>query len=391
MTLAATKPFRLVAVAGRAAALTLALLLGACGTLSRDAFAPLDRRLAAPVGLSDIRFNASDASAGMTNAGPVRARLEAERGDFTILALSGGGANGAYGAGVIAGWSETGQRPKFDIVTGVSTGALAAPFAFLGPDWDDRLEAAFTSGETEGMISFRALSAFGGPSLFSAAPVRRLVERYVDANLLRAIAAEHARGRRLLVATTNLDAQETTIWDMGAIATRADARAVKLFQDVLVASASIPGVFSPVMIGTDGPTGRLSEMHADGGVMTPFFTVPESMLLWNDDAGGIHRGTIYVLANQRVAPTYGVTRGNLVDILARAFDAMTKASTRTLLAATAAFAERNGLTMLISDIPDDAEARGLDFKASTMRRLFRMGHDRAVAGEAWRPPVTPGP
>jgi hypothetical protein len=375
---------------GRIAALSTLLLLGACGTLSREAFDPATARIATPAALADVRFAASDTDAAMTSAGPIRARIAADKGDFTVLALSGGGANGAYGAGVLAGWTRAGQRPRFDVITGVSTGALAAPFAFLGPDWDARMEAAYTDGGADQLISFKALAPLRGPSLFSAAPIRRLVEAYVDGAMLQAIAAEHARGRRLLVATTNLDSQETTVWDMGAIATRGDADAVKLFQDILVASSSIPGVFPPVIIGADGPAGRFSEMHADGGVMTPFFTVPESMLLWTDPGGGVHRGALYILINGQVGSSFGVTRGSLVGILARSWDAMSKASTRTTLAATVGFADRNGLAVQISEIPDEAQAEGLNFKADNMRRLFRMGYDRALAGKAWHPPDKPG-
>ncbi len=375
----------------RIATLAALLTLGACGTLPRDAFDPGALRGAAPTGLTGVRFAASDAGAAMSNAEPIRARIEADKGDFTVLALSGGGANGAYGAGVLAGWTRTGHRPRFDIVTGVSTGALAAPFAFLGPDWDARMEAAYTDGGTAELLGLKALALFRGPSLFSAAPVRHLVETYVTPTMLKAIAAEHAKGRRLLVATTNLDTQETTVWDMGAIATRGNPEAVKLFQDVLVASASIPGVFPPVMIEMDGPGGHFSEMHADGGVMTPFFTVPESMLLWTDPGGGVHRGALYVLINGQVGGAFGVTKGTLVGILARSWDAMSKASTRTYLAATIGFADRNGLAVRVSEIPDEAEAQGFDFKAANMRRLFRMGYDRALAGDAWHAPDKPAP
>jgi hypothetical protein len=374
----------------RPAALLALLLLGACGTLPRYGFDPAAPRLAAPTELTDVRFAASDTDAAMTTSGPIRARIAADKGDFSVLALSGGGANGAYGAGVLAGWTRAGKRPRFDVVTGVSTGALAAPFAFLGPDWDARMEAAYTGGGADGLISIKALAPLRGPSLFSAAPIRRLVETYVDGAMLQAIAVQHATGRRLLVATTNLDSQDTTVWDMGAIATRGDAYAVRLFQDILVASSSIPGVFPPVIIGADGPAGRVSEMHADGGVMTPFFTVPESMLLWTDPGGGVHRGALYILINGQLGSSFGVTRGSLFGILARSWDAMSKASTRTTLAATVGFADRNGLAVQISEIPDEAEAPGLNFKPENMRRLFRMGYDRAVAGEAWRPPAKPG-
>ncbi|ATQ41569.1 patatin-like phospholipase family protein [Caulobacter mirabilis] len=375
----------------RIAALAGALLLAACGTVSREAFDPIDQRIGAPAGLSDVRYSAADANAAMSKSTIIKERRE-RPGDFNVLALSGGGANGAYGAGVLAGWTAAGKRPQFDVVTGVSTGALTAPFAFLGSQWDDRLKAAYTDGGTEGMISFKAITVFKGPSFFSAAPVRHLVETYVTPEMLKAIAAEHAKGRRLLVATTNLDTQETAIWDMGAIATRAargDNHALELFHNVLVASASIPGVFPPVMIEMDGPSGVFREMHVDGGVTTPFFTVPEAMMLWTDPQGAVHKGNLYVVINGQVGSQFGVTKGNLLGILARSYDAMSKASTRLHLAATAAFAQRNGLTMEVSEIPDEAEAQGLNFKADNMLKLFQMGYDRAAAGEAWRDPAAP--
>lgn len=372
----------------RIAALASALLLAACGTVPREAFDPIDQRIGAPAGLPDVRFSAADAAAAMSKSAIISER-HARPGDFNVLALSGGGANGAYGAGVLAGWTSTGKRPEFDIVTGVSTGALTAPFAFLGPTWDDRLKAAYTDGGTDGLISFKALTVFKGPAFFSAAPVKRLVDRYVTEDMLKAIAAEHAKGRRLLVATTNLDTQETTVWDMGAIAARGDLRALDLFRNVLVASASIPGVFPPVMIEMDGPSGEFREMHVDGGVTTPFFTVPEAMLLWTDPQGAVHKGNLYVVINGQVGSQFGVTKGNLLGILSRSYDAMSKSSTRLHLAATAAFAQRNGLTMEVSEIPDEAEAQGLNFSADNMLKIFQMGYDRAVAGDAWRSPNEP--
>lgn len=337
--------------------------------------------------LAGVRFDFSAVSLPVTDIEAVLARLKAEGGDVSILALSGGGATGAYGAGVLTGWTHTGERPCFDIVTGVSIGALTAAFAFLGPDWDDRMEQAFTGGAVERLISLRSLSAFGGSSFFNDVALRRLVEQYVDFGMLDAIAAEHAKGRRLLVATTNLDTQAMTVWDMGAIASRGDADAVDLFRDVLIASASIPGVFSPVLIGQGGGEDD-SEMHADGGVMAPFFTLPEPVLLGMGGDSGLDRGAIHVLVNRPVDPVVALTPGSLIAILERSYDTMIKASTLLQLEATAAFAARNGLTMRVCKIHDEARLRGLDFKAANMRRLFEMGRDRTVAGQAWRDPAT---
>lgn len=230
-----------------ACSLMLVGCLAGCGTLSRSESAG---RLT-PAVLRPI----DEARVGASNASEVRAlsedfarRLATPDGKVSILALSGGGAKGTYGAGVIVGWSQSGQRPAFSIVTGVSTGALAAPFAFLRSTRDDDLTAAYTGDRTEGLLRWRALAALLAPSLFSPASLRDLVDENVTPALLREVAAEHAKGRRLFVVTTNLDAEEAVIWDMGALAARDDEPSLQRFREVLLASASIQGVFPPVLI-----------------------------------------------------------------------------------------------------------------------------------------------
>jgi hypothetical protein len=308
--------------------------------------------------------------------------------------LSGGGANGAYGAGVIVGWTATGHRPQFDVVTGISTGALAAPFAFLGPTWDGQLERAYLNGKTRRMVTWRNLGAFVAPSLFSPSLLKTLIDDSVTPQLLRQIALEHARGRQLLVVTTNLDSQEPVIWDMGSLAAHGDATALALFRKILLASASIPGVFPPEMIGGRAVDGSpIMEMHVDGGVTTPFLAIPESLLLWTDPDGKQQGRSLFVLVNAQITPEYSVTRGNLSAILGRSYDSMTKASVRTSLAANAAFAERNGLQLSIAAIPAGVDASSLNFDEQAMAALFHLGRQRAVSGAAWslvRPGQNPG-
>ena len=198
---------------------------------------------------------------------------------------------------MLVGWTKRGERPEFDIVTEVSTGALTAPFAFLGPSWDDRLTQAYTGQAAGQILKSRGLGLLFHPSFYGADELHRLVVSYVTDDMLRAIAVEHRRGRRLLIATTNLDTEQTVIWDMGAIASRGDAASRKLFEDVLVASTSITGVFPPTLIQIDGPNsgkgGRhLSEMHVDGGVTIPFFVAPESLLLWTAEKGMARPGRL---------------------------------------------------------------------------------------------------
>ena len=363
----------------------LALLsLTACGSLSRDVYKASDLASAAPSGLADLRFNASDSDAAIRFAEPVRKRAQAQR-TFDVLALSGGGSNGAYGAGVLVGWSRRGERPEFDIVTGVSTGALTAPFAFLGPAWDERLTQAYTGKAAGKILRGRGLGVLFHTSLYSNSGLRAVVEASVTDDMLRAIAVEHRRGRRLLIATTNLDTEETVIWDMGAIASLDDLASRKLFKDVLVASASIPGVFPPALIEIEGHGRRLSEMHVDGGVTIPFFVAPESLLLWTAAKGQARPGRLYVIVNGKVGGTFGFTKGRAGAIVSRSWDAMSKALTRTHLAASSGFARRNGGQLFYAAIPDsaDLDTSGLDFANDNRSALFHMGYERALAGWAW--------
>lgn len=360
----------------------LALSLAACGTISRapDGVVRLTDVSVAPG--PDPRIRASDAEKLQALADDMVAHLGA-RDPTSVLALSGGGANGAYGAGVLVGWTQSGRRPTFGIVTGVSTGALAAPFAFLGADWDDELEAAYTGGRTQSLLSWRSFAAFFAPSLFSPADLRGLVEAHVTPQLLAAVAREHAKGRRLMVATTDLDSQETIIWDMGVIATQGGPQAITLFQDVLIASASIPGVFPPVLIAGLDEDGRVVQtMHVDGGVNTPFLGVPEGMMGWTPDPSA-PRGAFYVLINGQIMRSRSVTPGRLRDILGRSYDSMSKATLRTQLLATADFTRRTDMPLYVAAIPREIEASSLDFGQEAMRSLFETGRQAARDGDAW--------
>lgn len=362
--------------------LLMALALSACGTLDRPV-GPLRITDGTLIKAEDPRIRANDASRLQAFTQEISGRLRADH-PTNILALSGGGANGAYGAGVLVGWSDHGDRPKFDVVTGVSTGALAAPFAYLGPDWDDELQQAYTSGAADNILSWRSFAAFLNPSLFSSKVLRDLVDQNVTPELMAAVARENATGRKLLVATTDLDSEETVIWDMGLLATQGDDNARELFKEVLVASASIPGVFPPVLIaGLQSNNEVVLEMHVDGGVNTPFLAIPEDLMLWTrpDNQGRV--GALYVIVNGQVGRNDGVTPGRISGILARTYDSMSKASLRIHLAVTAAFAQRNGLDMSLSAIPDNVSASSLKFDQETMTAMFDLGRQRGRSADAW--------
>ncbi len=375
----------------RAAVLSLltVLALGACGTLPRDT-APIrlaDTALSRGV---DPRLNLEDAAAREALGAAMDRAVRAHGQAPTILAISGGGADGAYGAGVLTGWSERGDRPAFDLVTGVSTGALTAPFAFLGSDWDDELRAAYTGGQTEGLVSWRSLSTLTAPSLLSPRILSGLVNTHVTPELLRRVAEEHARGRRLLVVTTNLDAEAAVVWDMGQIATQGDANALALFREVLLASASIPGVFPPVLIATVQRDGTIvREMHVDGGVTVPFLASPGGPVtaaLERSGRGNGVAGRVFIIINGQAGRQYAVTSGRISAILGRAYITSSKAATARELAAAVTFAGANHLDLFITDIPTEAESSSLDFDQAAMTSLFELGHLRGLEGDAWRAP-----
>lgn len=293
----------------------------------------------------------------------------------TLLAISGGVDKGSFSAGLLNAWTRRGDRPSFDVVTGVSTGALVAPFAFLGADEDDELKLIYTNLGRKDVYRQRILSGlFGGSSLLDTAPLKALIARYVTASFVDRVAAEHAKGRRLLVMTTNLDAQRGVIWDMGAIAGSAPERRVELFRDVLLASASIPGAFPPVLIDVTGSGRRFSEMHVDGGTIGGFFVLPRTTLLLNDDGPSSPRTAIYLLYNGRLAPEFTVVKPRIMSILTRSLlTALTEAD-RTMVEELRIFARGNraAFSVCAFESEDSGDTAPL-FDTDHMRELYASG------------------
>ncbi len=305
-------------------------------------------------------------------------------GTLDFIALSGGGSNGAFTAGLMKGWTETGSRPDFEVVSGVSTGALAAPFVFLGSDYDDELEQAYTGGAASNLLQSQGIGALFGSGIYKGEPLRALVEHYVNADLLRGVAAEYAKGRVLLIATTDLDAQRGVSWDMGAIATQGTPEALELFRSVLVASASIPGAFPPVLIRADNDGVQFEEMHVDGGVTTPFLAVPETLWSFRESSETLANARFYIVINGRTSPTFAITRDSLQGVLGRSVDVILRASLMTTLAGNRAFAQHNDIFFRYAALPDDSEASPLDFSPEAMRAVYELGRRGARDGSAWR-------
>jgi predicted acylesterase/phospholipase RssA len=362
------------------ALLAAALVVAGCSSLPRTSYSASDAASSTVLDVGGLRRYADEPAAAF-----LKTEVSSRAGALSYLALSGGGADGAYGAGVLNGWSAAGTRPEFSAVSGVSTGALIAPFAFLGPAYDATLRDVYTSGIAESLLNTPSIvHAVFGSGLFGNTHLRELVARYISQDMLGAIAAEHARGRRLFIVTTNLDTQRTVIWDMGRIAAIRSSQALNLFRDVLAASASIPVVFPPMLIDAEADGHRFQEMHVDGGVTAPVLTLPEAFLLRNGAlAGGLHMN-IYVLVNDKVERDFQLVPNSTIDIAARASASVTKTQIRSVLYETYDFARHNNfgfnLTYVDRDFPSPSS---IGFETSYMRSLYQYGYDKAKAGGFW--------
>lgn len=356
------------------------LTLGACQTIPRPAFEAADLAAASPPWRYD--FRTEDERTRFVRE-TINAQNVTRDGAFDILAMSGGGANGAYGAGVMVGWSQAGNRPDFEVVTGVSTGALIAPFVFAGQRFDPALEHAYTSGQTDELLKTRGLYALMLPGVFKPEPLTNLVLNNISPELLAAIAEEHRKGRRLYVSTTSLDTQTQVVWDMGAIAQRNDDASRLLFVNVLIASASIPGAFPPVLLDVEHQGRRIQELHVDGGTVSSFLVVPQALLLDTPENRPLINARVWIVVNGKWDPRFEVARISAVSIATRSFDTMMKALQRSDLTAVTQFAHRHNMSLSVAAIPDNAEANTLDFTQAHMTDLFQTGAAEAIAGRAF--------
>ncbi len=306
----------------------------------------------------------------------------------SFLAVSGGGSDGAFGAGVLSGWTSTGTRPEFTVVTGISTGSLIAPFAFLGPPYDQSLKAAYT--EVSGEDIYQKKSVFGiigSESVADNTPLRQLVARYVTDQMLVEIAREHARGRRLLVGTTNLDAERPVVWDIGAIASSQMPSRKRLIQDLLVASASIPGVFPPVNIKVVADGETFDEMHVDGGTSNQAFLFPSNFSVKDvDKSSGVKRNrTLYVLRNGRVTPQYSVVKPRLAAIVGKSISSLIKTQGIGDLYRMYSNAQRDGMAFKVIWIPETFTlTEPKPFDPGYMNKLFEVGYAMGRNGIPWK-------
>ncbi len=307
--------------------------------------------------------------------------------EHTYLALSGGGADGAFGAGLLAGWSAAGTRPEFTIVTGISTGAIISPFAFLGSAYDGKLKEMYTKYSTKDLVTKRyLLSALLGSSVVDTAPMKKMLVKYINQEVMEAIAAEYKKGRRLYVATTNIDAKRPVIWNIGLIATSGQPGAIQLIRKIILASAAIPAIFPPVVFEVTAGGNRYDEMHVDGGAASQVFLYPADLdwkyLLEKFEVKETPKA--YVVRNSPLNPDWETVHPKILSIADESISSLIRTQGIGDIYRIYLDCQRDGIDFNLAYIPDDFDLKPKeDFDPVYMGRLFELGYEMAKNGYPW--------
>jgi len=307
--------------------------------------------------------------------------------EHNYLVISGGGPRGAYGAGVLTAWTELGTRPEFTLVTGVSTGALTAPFAFLGPDYDDEMREVYTTTTTEDIARKRnPIAAAFSDSVTDTSPLQALIAKYIDAEMIDAIAREHKRGRRLFIGTVNLDAGRSVIWNIGAIANSDYPDKIDLIHELLRASAAIPVAFPPVIIPVEAEGKQYDELHVDGGTGSQVFVYPAA-IDWKEITEKLKaqgKPQVYVIRNSFLDPDYQGIKRNVMPIASRTIDSLIRTQGIGDLYQIYALCRRDGNDFNLAYIPSDFTDEPTEaFDPVYMKKLLDRGYQMALEGYPW--------
>jgi len=360
--------------------------LTACASLGPQLPEPAGDQIESDTLALSIRTLSASGEFELVSSGEVAQKLRATLAGrpLSVLALSSGGSSGAFGAGALAGSTRSETRPEFTVVTGVSSGALLSPFAFLGSSWDEEMTRIFTTGETDGLLQSRGLGAVFGSSVYSGEPLRRLIERYADDAMISAIATEAAKGRLLLVATTDFDSGEPVIWDLGSIALHGEKDAKPLIQTLLLASASVPGMLPPVTVKFPIQGKMRTETHVDGGVTLPFFIAPTPEDLPQVAAAGAQSTIVRVIIDGPLRNVPRRTHANAFSIVSRSLSAGLSHMTRTRLESTVEAVRQRGISLEYAAIPASYPLNGaFDFGPEAQRSLFAFAATCAADDRLW--------
>ena len=374
----------------------LAVLLAACSYPDRLPPVPrADTTRALPLGIANARFFADGAPGPMI--AEVDRATERERAALVAaaqparslppafyLAISGGGDEGAFGAGVLGGWTVAGDRPIFKMVTGISTGAMMAPMAFLGPQYDAALREAYTVTRPSMIFRKRPMlsAALFDDALADTSPLAEMIAKVADQKMFDAIAREYEKGRLLLIGTTDLDARRPVIWNVGALSVSRHPQALDLFHKILRASAAIPGAFQPVMIDVELDGRKYQEMHVDGGAIAQLFLYPPTIDLV--ETGARRERRAYVIRNARLDPSYSETKRQTLAIAGHAISTMLVASGYNDILRTYFVARHDGVDYNFAYIGEDfTKTEDADFDQAYMQGLYDYAYRRAATKTVW--------
>jgi len=382
----------------QAACLSFFLVAG-CSTLPRIDAVPANKSAKAVIpGIGDVRYAVDSqenmqrmaqdiAAAALREAAWRKSHGIYSQPNSNFLALSGGGDKGAFGAGLLNGWTASGTRPEFVLVTGVSTGALIAPFAFLGSAYDAQLKDLYTNTPRQHLIERRSIfSILNSDALLDTTPLRMLIEHYIDRPFLDAIAIEHAKGRQLWIATTNLDTRQKIVWNMTQLATNQDPRALTLFHDIMMASAAIPIAFPPIMIEVEVNGETFSEMHVDGGAMAQVFIYPPKLdiHLPLQTSENSRQRAGYIIMNEYLTPRWENTPRGILNIAGRSIDSLIQTQGIGDLFRIYLTSHRDNIDFNLAYIPSDFNHPNPGvFDNDYMRALFERGYQLASQGSMW--------
>ncbi len=319
-----------------------------------------------------------------------------ENSTIDALAISGGGSNGAFGVGLLSGWADSGTRPTFSLVTGISTGALIAPFALLGPDYEEPIIRMYTTVTTKEVFKKRSFfSVLGGSdSMADPSPLADIIAGFIDEEFFAAIAKAYSEGRRLLIGTTNLDARKLVIWNMGKIASIGTPEALKLFRDIMLASSSIPVAFPPVFVEVEAGGNKYDEMHVDGGVVTEVFfygfTIDIDEALDTIGVTEKPKARVFIIRNNQIEPRYEPVNRSILSIADKSLSNLTTTQGVGDLFRIYLITQKDDIDFNLafipeSFIPDPKEP----FDPVEMKRLYNLGYEMAKNGYPWQkyPPM----
>ena len=378
---------------------SISLLLQSCTTPKRNAAVPTELEDAARIpGMPVVRYWADEASPELqrdaVDAVEREQRFLQNNGHTgplppaVFLAISGGGDNGAFGAGLLKGWTKSGSRPEFKVVTGISTGALIAPFAFLGPKYDAQLVHLYTNITPDDIRKKRnIISALFKDAVADNRPLYDLLKANITPQMLAEIAVEHRKGRILLIGTTDLDAQRGVVWNIGKIAASGNPKALHLVHQILLASAAIPGVFPPTFVNVEANGKPYQEMHVDGGATAQAFLYPPSFELntqARETAAASRKRKLYIIRNARLDPNWAEVSPRTLSIMGRAIGSLIQTQGVGDLYNMYLSTKRDGIEYNLASIPSSFNApHKEEFDTEYMRKLCDVGYTMAAKGYEW--------